>query len=295
MTTNDTQTMLAHFYGRLQADKLRAKAYVENDRQLVPIDQYKVELTEHGVRVVDTTTGKTEYSNSIYTCANEATSIRNLVVFMVAKAMKKVFIARQSHNNDGNLGQRWTDFSNSSDVVPLKSADAVRYINSLKTETEKSLLGMSFGAKIIGSASLTLDHACADIDATGTALAATLNSTDSVRCSLSDQEQQRLADKFVDDLLEKRLAAKQEVKAAQTKVDEIRRNNRDKAGKPLADKFQALTGKPVETLTLAEAQKAHEDARRLFNALEWLSAELELVPDTMGTAGKLFYGLVRRF
>lgn len=302
--TNDTQTMLAKFYGQLQAQRLLAehkakcKELIERTRlemgEELPLtvdpDHFRVELTEHCVRVVESLSGKTAYSNSIYTCVQAATPIRNQLAHVVAKAMKNLFIARQMVNNSTRIGQRWREFDAQRDLmIPEEDNDVVRYVNTLKAETQKTVDGQHVGGQIYSSASLSVGVARAELtSACPTFTNAMKNSVDMFEFSyFSDVEDENAANRFVAALTERRVAAKLRTKAAVATLDAIRRNNRAKVGKPLADKFQAITGKVEQLPTLAEAQKEHEEASRLFAALDWLAAELELVPNTARTEDRL--------
>lgn len=256
---NDNQTLLASFYGRLKADWLQK----EN-----PGQSFDIQLSEHGVRVVNTATGKTEYSNSIYTCAQLATPIRNRIVYEVAQAMKKIAVARQAASQDGRLNQRWTDFSASESPIPSND-EIVHFVNILKKE----------GQLLPQLSKRAIDETARFI----TAIAIVQEDTNAESSAA-----------FIDALLERLVAAKQQKKLSFAAVEAAQKANRQKA-KSLADKFKPVTGKTEVTLPLAEAQKAHEKTTRLFDALNWLAAELELVADTTGAAGTLYTGCVRRF
>lgn len=252
---NDNQTLLARFYGRLQADWLKKES---------PDKSFEVQLSEHGVRVVNTATGKTEYSNSIYTCAQLATPIRNRIVYSVAEAMKKIAVARQAASQNGRLNQRWTEFTASESLIPSDD-DIVHFVNILKKEGALSKTGIDEIARFITAFAIVQDTNA------------------------------KAAAAFIDELLERLVAAKQQKKLSFAAVEAAQKANRQKANKPLADKFKPVTGKTEPTLPLAEAQKAHEKTTRLFDALNWLATELELVADTTGAAGTLYSGCVRRF
>ncbi|MBX9879618.1 MAG: hypothetical protein K2Y22_14265 [Candidatus Obscuribacterales bacterium] len=252
---SDNQTLLARFYGRLQADWLKKES---------PDQSFEVQMSEHGVRVVNTASGKTEYSNSIYTCAQLATPIRNRVVYEVAEAMKKIALARQAASQNGRLNQRWTEFAASASPIPSND-EIVHFVNILKKEGALSKTGIDEIARFITAFAIVQE----------------------------DNNAQESA-AFIDALLERFVAAKQQKKLSFAAVEAAQKANRQKA-KPLADKFKPVTGKTEPTLPLAEAQKAHEKTTHLFDALNWLATELELVADTTGAAGTLYTGCVRRF
>lgn len=289
---NDNQ-VLAAFFGRLQAASIHNSVVTEYPNSIAAEHPPTVTVNEQVMRVVNSISGETMYSGSVFTTSQEGTRIRNAVVYVVAKAMKTIFTARQYFNQNGNIGQKWVDFSESPDLIPTQVDSFLHYVGVLKKESEKGI-GCPTGARIIGSASLKEQTATADIDDSHTVLRELISSLyRSETESYTDQEVQTEATKLIDSLVERRRAAKQELKAAVSALGEARKT--DNTPRPPANAFHVLKDTPLQpTLSLDEAKKAYEKAVRLADALDWLMAELELIPDDSNQSGKLFYGLVRR-